>query len=153
MRLKWLLPAVAAFGAAVATTASAATPPSHAVVIRHQVRGCHTWSVDGGAYRATQSLVVRRGSWLTITNNDVMPHQLVKTSGPAVLFTAVKTPMGMGIMGTFAPSMLAHMGATVKVTFRHPGVYRFKTRAGEDYMKGMETIGEDNVLQLVVTVS
>ncbi len=28
-----------------------------------------------------------------------------------------------------------------------------KTKAGEDYMKGMKTIGEDNVLRLVVTVA
>ena len=59
---------------------------------------------------------------------------------------------GMGLRGTFGPSMMAHMGATVKITFAHAGVYRFTTKAGEDYMPGMKTIGEDNVLRLTVTV-
>lgn len=153
MRIKHMLVTAVALGAAAAGTASAGTPASHAILIRHQVRGCHAWSVDGGAYKATQSLVVRRDGTITVTNNDVMPHQLVKTSGPAVQLATVSTPMtGMGLKGMFGPSMLAHMGATVKVTFTHPGVYRFRTKAGEDYMAGMKTIGEDNLLQLKVTV-
>ena len=47
------------------------------------------------------------------------------------------------------------MGTTVKVTFTHAGVYRFTTKAGEDYpaMAGMKTVGEDNVLRLTVTVT
>jgi hypothetical protein len=153
MKVKHMLATAVALGAAVAGTASAATPASHTILIRHQVRGCHAWSVDGSAFKATQSIVIRRDGSITVTNNDVMPHQLVKTSGPAVRLATVSTPMaGMGLKGTFAPSMLAHMGATVKVTFTHPGVYRFKTKAGEDYMAGMKTIGEDNLLQLKVTV-
>jgi plastocyanin len=152
MKVKHMLVTAVALGAVAAGTASAGTTASHTILIRHQLRGCHAWSVDGSAFKATQSLVVRRDGTITVTNNDVMPHQLVKTSGPAVLMTAVKTPMGMDLKGTFAPSMLAHMGATVRVTFTHPGVYRFKTKAGEDYMAGMKTIGEDNLLQLKVTV-
>jgi hypothetical protein len=48
-----------------------------------------------------------------------------------------------------------HMSASVKVTFSKAGVYKLTTRAGEDYpsMKGMKTIGEDNVLRLTVKVS
>jgi hypothetical protein len=30
--------------------------------------------------------------------------------------------------------------------------YIFTTKAGEDYMKGVKTSGEDNILRLVVTV-
>lgn len=51
------------------------------------------------------------------------------------------------------PGLMAHMGATVKVSFTRPGVYRFTTKAGEDYMPGVKTIGEDNVLRLTVRVS
>ena len=153
MRVKRMVTTFAAVTAVVAGTASAATPATHSLVIRHQVRGCHSWSVDGGAYKATQAMVVRRGGWLTVTNNDVMPHQLVKTSAPALKIETLKTPMaGMGLHGAFGPSMMAHMGATVKITFAHAGVYRFTTKAGEDYMPGMKTIGEDNVLRLTVTV-
>ena len=123
-----------------AGAASAASTSSATIVIRHQMRGCHTWSVNGGPFKAGQSITLKRGSGLTVTNNDVMPHTLVLTSGP---------------MLRIAPAKLGHMGAAVKVAFVHPGVYRFVTKPGEDYpaMAGMKTIGEDNVLRLTVTVS
>ena len=53
------------------------------IQIRHQVAGCHTWSVDGSPFRAAQSVKLARGGKLTITDNDVMPHQLVRLAGPA----------------------------------------------------------------------
>jgi hypothetical protein len=49
--------------------------------------------------------------------------------------------------------MLARMGAADRITFTKAGVYHFTTKAGEDYMKGIKTIGEDNVLRLTVRVS
>jgi plastocyanin len=149
-------PALAIAAAAlVAGTATAAAASTHAsVVIRHQIRGCHAWSVNGGAFRPTQALALRRGGSITITNNDVMPHNLVQTSGPAARVANLKTPtMGMGLPGHFGRGMMAHQGAAVKVTFAHAGVYRFTTKAGEDYMEGMKTVGEDYVLRLTVTVS
>lgn len=47
------------------------------------------------------------------------------------------------------------MGASLRVTLTRPGVYHFRTKAGEDYpmMAGIKTIGEDNVLRLTVVVS
>ena len=45
------------------------------------------------------------------------------------------------------------MGASTKITLTRPGVYHFTTKAGEDYMAGVKTIGEDNVLKLTVVVS
>ena len=59
----------------------------------------------------------------------------------------------MGVKGPFAPAMLARMGSSSKVTFSKAGVYKLTTRAGEDYMSGVKTIGDDNVLKLTVTVS
>jgi hypothetical protein len=49
---------------------------------------------------------------------------------------------------------MRHMGATSVVRFSKAGVYRFTTKAGEDYKfaRGTKTIGEDNVLRLTVTV-
>jgi hypothetical protein len=82
----------------------------------------------------------------------VMPHKLVKTSGPAVVYTRVRTGMGMGPKAT-TPAMLTHMGAASKITFTHRGVYKITTHAGEDYMSGIKTIGEDNVLRLTVHVT
>ena len=48
---------------------------------------------------------------------------------------------------------MKHMRATAYVGFPTRGTYVFNTRAGEDYMKGIKTTGEDNVLKLVVTVT
>jgi plastocyanin len=130
-----LVASLAAGGFAATTKA----PKSSTIMIRHQMRGCHTWSVNGGAYRATLSTSLARGGTITFMNMDVMPHKLVKTSGPGIHFAG-------------KPNM-NHMNASVKVTFSKIGVYKFTTKPGEDYMKGMKTIGEDNVLRLTVRVS
>jgi len=142
--------AVALVTASLAAAASA--PRSAAVLIRHQTRGCHSWSVNGGPFKPSQTVNLAVNGSLAITNNDVMPHQLIKTSGPSVRMQEVPTPMAMGMKGHFGAGMMAHMGAITKVTFPAAGVYVFTTKAGEDYMKGMKTIGEDNVLKLVVQV-
>jgi plastocyanin len=146
--------AVLALAGGLVAAGLAAAPNSASVLIRHQVRGCHSWSVNGGAFKASQSLTIRRGGSIVFTNNDVMPHQLIKTSGPAVKMVNLKTNMmGMGMHGPTSPGVMAHMGASTKVTFAKAGVYKLVTKAGEDYAPGMKTIGEDNVLRLTVTVS
>lgn len=125
----------------LASAASAASPPGHAsLLIRHQVHGCHAWSVNGGAFLPSHSITLRRGSTLTLTNDDVMPHKLVLTSGPAL---------------TIAHPTLGHMGASLKIALSRPGTYHFTTKPGEDYpaMSGMKTTGEDNTLRLTVVVS
>jgi plastocyanin len=125
----------------IAASAAAAATGGHAsLLIRHQARGCHTWSVDGANFRATQTVKLRHGSLLVLTNNDVMPHTFVLTSGPKV---------------RIAHPRLGHMGASLTITLARPGTYHFTTKPGEDYpgMDGMKTIGEDNVLRLTVVVS
>jgi plastocyanin len=136
-RMPILLALALALG--LAGAASAASAPGHAsLLIRHQLHGCHAWSVNGGPFKASQSITLRRGGWLTVTDNDVMSHRLVLTSGPALRITN---------------ATLKHMGASVKVTLTKPGVYHFTTKPGEDYMSGVKTIGEDNVLRLTIVVS
>ena len=68
----------------------------------------------------TQAIKLKRGAALSITNNDVMPHKLVETSGPAVTITRLKIGMAMGVKGPFVPAMLARMGSSSKVTFTSP---------------------------------
>jgi plastocyanin len=135
--------ATVAFAAVLGGPGSAATsaPKQAKITIRHQLRGCHTWSVNGGAYRAAQHVKLARGGTITFVNNDMMPHRLVLKSGPAVKF------IGRANMN--------HMAASAKVRFAHAGTYRFMTKAGEDYknMGDAKTIGEDNVLTLKVVVS
>ena len=103
------------------------------------MHGCHAWSFNGGSYGAAQSFNLARGATLVVKNNDVMPHKLVRTSGPAV---QIRT------------SSMSRMGAVARVQFTKAGVYHFKTKPGEDYSwaSHMETKGEDNVLRLTVTV-
>jgi hypothetical protein len=138
---------------AFAVPASAA-PGGATLVIRHQVRGCHSWSLNGGAWKATQHLRLARGGSLIVTNNDVMFHKLAKVAGPAVVFKLVKvgSPMKGTVKLPWAPGLMGRPGATVKVTFPKPGVYRLMTKFGEDYMPMGETIGEDHVLHAIVTV-
>ena len=86
----------------MSAVAPVAAAPGHAsVVIRHQVRGCHSWSVNGGTFKASQSITLRHGGSLVVTNNDVMPHKLVLTSGPALRLTH---------------PLIGHMGASTTVT-------------------------------------
>jgi hypothetical protein len=150
MKRTILLLGTAAACLGFAVTASAAAGPT--LVIRHQVRGCHSWSLNGGPYKAATTLHVRRGTTLKVVDNDIMPHLLVQTGGPKAVLRKVpsstadvKTPLrGSGLM--------AHLGASVTVRFPKAGVYRFTTKAGEDYVEA-KTIGEDNVLRLTVVVS
>jgi hypothetical protein len=140
--------ALAASAALAGVTPAVAPKVSKAVsvVIRHQVHGCHTWSLaDGafkaGAFKAAQVGRIARGGTITIVNNDVMPQKFFKKTGPAVRFSG-------------NPAM-NHVGAAVKVTFLKAGVYTFATTAGEDYSyaKNAATTGEDNNLTLKIVVS
>jgi plastocyanin len=138
-RIRRLVAALAACGAALLVSSASAHGTAATLTIRHQMRGCHTWSFNGGAYNAAQSITLSRGTTLAVKNNDVMPHKFVRTSGPAV---QIRTPS------------MNRMGAVARVRFTKVGVYHFKTKPGEDYSwaSHMETKGEDNVLRLIVTL-
>ena len=132
-----------------------AAPVGATLVIRHQVRGCHSWSLNGGAWKATQHIRLARGGSLVVANNDVMFHKLVKVSGPTVVFQLLTTgsPMKGTVKLPWAPGLMGRPGATVKVTFPKAGVYRLTTKSGEDYMPMGATVGEDNVLHAIITVA
>jgi hypothetical protein len=122
---------------AVAGSALASTN-STTLTIRHQMHGCHSWSFDGQSWKVSQSTTMTRGSVLTVVDNDVMPHKLVQVSGPKALVTG---------------AAMTHMGGKAHVVFIAKGTYAFTTKPGEDYVKGVTTTGEDNVLRLVVKVA
>src|SRR2546421_7285122 len=119
----------------VAGSALASSSSNTTLTIRHQMRGCHSWSFDGKTWRASQSATIARGGVLTIVDNDVMPHTLMQVRGPKALVTG---------------TAMKHMGAQAHVVFTAKGTYVFTTKVGEDYTKGVVTMGEDNVLRLVV---
>ena len=114
--------------------------PQATLTIRHQVRGCHAWSFNGGAYKASLKISVARGTALKVIDNDAMPHKLIQLAGPKAKLLAPK---------------MNHMSAQAKVVFAKKGTYTFTTKAGEDYpmMGEMKTVGKDYVLRLTVTVS
>ena len=125
--------------AALAVAGSAAAATNNATLtIRHQTHGCHSWSFNGKTWNPTQRITIVRGGVLTVVDNDVMSHKLIQVNGPKATLTG---------------TAMMHVSAKAHVGFPTKGTYVFKTRAGEDYMKGITTIGEDNVLKLVVTVT
>jgi len=138
-RIRRLTAVLAAGVAALLVSSASAHGTAATMTIRHQVQGCHTWSFNGGAYKAAQFIHLSRGTTLIVRNNDVMPHKLVLTSGPSIRIGS--------------PNM-NHMGAVARIRFAKAGVYKFKTKPGEDYSwaSHMETKGEDNILRLTVTV-
>ena len=145
--MKRLLIILAGLSVCIGLTASVAMTGTNnqsatkaSVTIRHQTRGCHSWSINGGASSASLATTLARGGTIKFVDNDVMPHKLIKTSGPAVRYVG-------------NPSM-RHMSASVSVKFAKTGTYRFTTKAGEDYPGiHVKTIGEDIVLHLTVKVS
>ena len=124
---------------ALAVTSAAPAGGGAAITIRHQMRGCHSWSFNSGLFKPSLSVSVKSGTVLKITNNDVMPHKLVQTAGS-------KLRLGH-------PNM-TKMASSATVTLVQKGVYRFTTKPGEDYAwaASMKTVGEDNVLRLIVRV-
>jgi len=127
---------LAAAALLIVPSASAATTT---ITISHQTKGCHMWQVGSANPKVSLSLTVTAGTALHLVNNDVMPHRLIQQAGPKL---------------TLVRPNMKRMSATTSVKLAHPGVYRFTTKAGEDYpwMKSMKTIGEDNVLHLTVHV-
>lgn len=116
--------------------ASAHAPQT--IMIRHQMRNCHTWSFANGPFKASLKIRVDQDATIRFVNNDMMPHRLVQLAGPKAII--------------MKPSM-NHMGAVAVLMFPGKGVYKFKTKFGEDYGgMDMKTLGKDNVLRLTVVV-
>ncbi|MHB8643788.1 MAG: hypothetical protein ACYDA3_12985 [Gaiellaceae bacterium] len=145
------------FTAALAALAlaSPAAPQSGSatLMIRHLTKGCHSWSLNAGPLKAVQSVSLAKGATLIVVDNDVMAHKLIKTSGPSVKMTKIGSAMRDMSHEFSGAGVMAHMGATIAVQFNTAGTYTFTTKAGEDYMKGIKTIGEDHVLKLTVKVT
>ena len=69
--------------------------------------------------QVVQNIHLARGGTLIVKKRDVMPHQLIKTSGPAMIVKLVAAGMmGMGMMkGPFGTGMMGRTNATLKETF------------------------------------
>ena len=51
-------------GASLLLAATASSQSGTTLTIRHQMHGCHAWSVNGGAYKPSQSLTLKKGATL-----------------------------------------------------------------------------------------
>jgi hypothetical protein len=131
---------VLAAGSVALTLAASASPHENGpvLIIRHQLHGCHSWSLNTGPAKVSQTVWIKQGVHLGIGDNDVMPHRLVQLAGARVAL-----PEG---------STMKSLGAMIEVRFPEPGLYRFVTKPGADYAKGVRTVGADNVLELKVIV-
>lgn len=138
-RILTVLVATAVVAGALAAVAFAHGPTNKTLTIHHQTRGCHSWALVGGSSHPLQRVTLEEGSKLRVVDNDVMPHRLVQTSGTRV---------------HIARAQMGHIGASAVVRFSDSGVYKFKTKAGEDYpaYQNVKTVGEDYTLRLTVTV-
>jgi plastocyanin len=128
----------ASTGVAAVAKAPQTAPTSAGVTIDHVTRGCHVLTVNHGAQTTSATIHLATGGILRVQDNDVMPHQIVRVAGPQAQFVG---------------AAMKHMGARSTVTFPTPGTYSLTTKAGEDYMKGVQTLGPDNTLRIKVVVS
>ena len=137
--IRTLVVAVAVLAATATTQVVDASAHGLSIVtIRHQMRGCHTWSFEGGPYRATLRVTVDAGRFVRFVNNDMMPHRLIQVSGPKV-----------GIRG----AKMNRIGAQARILVGQKGVYRFKTQAGKFFAWARrDTSGRDYVLRLTLVV-
>lgn len=105
------------------------------VRIAHVMRGCHVWT-NGKRQAAGLKVHLRRGQTLTVTNQDLDNHRLIRLAGPKI---ALGTTM--------------RMNQTVKVRFTKAGTYRLRTKKTMNPgMPEVKTIGKDNLLPIVVVV-
>lgn len=147
-----LTAAISAVAAGFLAPARASAGGTATLLIRHQYAHCHAWSLNGGPFGARQRVTLTPGATLRVVDDDVMPHRLVELAGPRVTMRNGTTmPMMRGVVSR-TPGLMNHMGAWTAVTFPAAGVYRFRTRTGNDYLSGIRTAGTDNVLTLTVAV-
>jgi plastocyanin len=126
----------------VAATASAGSPRVVRITIRHQDQGCHAWAVDGGSYRARQTVRLAAGGVIDFMNDDLMTHRLVQLAGPR-----------LAMPPTMLQSTFHHPGGgNVSLRFTANGTYRFRTIDGTEGDKPVDTTGGVNVLRLTVLV-
>lgn len=145
---------VVALGVAAAVPALAnSTATSGSIVIRHEQRGCHTWSLNGGRFKAALETRLARGGSLTVTNIDPMVHKLIQERGPRVGMRSIPHDhmRMLGLHKITGRGVMNHMGARVELSFPRAGTYAFRTEDLGDYLE-LKTIGEHNHLKLVVRV-
>jgi hypothetical protein len=158
---------VAAGVTAVAVAVAGSGPVGPVVgtlTIRHELVGCHSWSLNGGTYVENQTVHLVPGQSLDVVNHDTCTHTLVKKQGGQLgmigFYTepemTVRVPIqpDKGAVGpTWQPGEMAQWGAGTTMTFYEMDTYRVVTREGEPFVANPgTTTGPDNELTLNVVV-
>ena len=125
---------VVALGAPLGATAAAS--PTFRMSIVHYVRGCHVWKTSTVKGPST-SIRVARGTRVLIRLSCPMDFEFSQRTGPRLALRDV----------------LSRAGTTRVVVFRKPGRYVLEARnlQSSDEL-GLETLGDDNTLTLIVRV-
>lgn len=161
-----LLIAAGAVTAIAARSDATGTRQHPQLVIRPEVVGSHSWSLNGGDYKLEQTIRLREGDSLQVINRDISTHTLVKVSGGELAFQQfqAETPMGAGeapqaadLTGTVLSAKMpilpeptgeaampaplesgemAQYGAGVQVSFNEAGSYKLITEEGASYFPG-----------------
>lgn len=135
-RLVAILLSALAFGAATGGAALAASPTLRAALV-HTLRGCHVWSIPGKAPAAEATVVVARGTRLSLRISCPMDFELTRVRGPE---------LALGPARFYA-------GTTRAIRFVRPGTYRLRARNLQSAEQvGLQTLGPDNVPTLTVVV-
>jgi len=106
------------------------------LTIVHVQKGCHSWSTGKGAPAEGVKVILKRGQRLTVLNQDIDTHKLVRLAGP-------KVALGKAMS----------MNDRVTIAFQKPGVYKLRTmKMATPGMPEVETMGADHILAMLVVV-
>ena len=140
----------------------------HQLEIRFEPVGCHSWSLDGGAFKADQTLSLRAGQSVVVVNHDVCTHTLSEKSGrPIAIENLSPTASSQHVhvigfqdylppaatSGSAERGLMTSVGGRTEATFYQPGTYVLVTHEGDTTLPGAwSTVGPDNQLVLHVHV-
>ena len=117
---------------------AAAASPTVRMTIVHFFQGCHVWGTNlGQALGPTRRISLIHGSKLVIRDNCPMSFDFKQVAGPKLVLGNPRT----------------YPGTTRTIVFRNPGLYRLRAVNVETSAEqGLETLGPDNKLVLIVRV-
>lgn len=137
MRRLLLVLSTAALVAAVGVGTAAAASPTLRLTILHYVKGCHVWQSARGVIGPEATVTLKRGTRLEIRASCPMDFDVRQARGPK-LADASRRVMA---------------GTTYAISFPKPGVYKLTgTNVQSSNEAGLQTLGEDNTLELTVVV-
>jgi hypothetical protein len=122
-------------GAALAFGQAGAAPRPTVLEIKHFFRGCHVFTASE---KPVLSVRLRKGDRIRLIDHDVMDFDVTQTAGPRV-------PISDSRLRRSEVRLLA---------FRRAGLYRFEAKNIQTSEElGLQTLGPDNTLRIVVRVA